>query len=71
MNQDFVDLLRAFRIDILTELAGLSFSDAWADRTTHRLADLDVSFLGRRSLIANKRATGRSQDLADLESLGE
>ena len=59
------------RIDILTELTGLSYSDAWADRATHRVADLDVGFLGRRSLIVNKRATGRAQDLADLESLGE
>ena len=59
------------RIDILTDLTGLSYSDAWADRTTHRVSDLDVGFLGRRSLIVNKRATGRAQDLADLELLGE
>jgi len=29
------------------------------------------SFLGRGTLVANKRATGRTKDLADLEALGE
>lgn len=35
------------------------------------VADLSVPFLGRAALIANKRATGRLKDLADLEALGE
>jgi len=34
------------------------------------LAGLIVPILGREDLITNKRATGRSQDRADLEALG-
>jgi hypothetical protein len=33
--------------------------------------DLAIPFIGRRALVANKRATGRLKDLADLEALGE
>ena len=33
--------------------------------------DLDVHYLGRDEFVANKRASGRRKDLADLEALGE
>jgi hypothetical protein len=33
--------------------------------------DVPVYFLGKEQYIANKRATGRKKDLADLEYLGE
>jgi hypothetical protein len=33
--------------------------------------DVPVDYLGRQQFIANKRATGRKRDLADLEALGE
>ena len=58
------------RIDILTSLTGLSFQEAWDDRLPHKFGNCDVDFLGRRTFIKNKRALGRSKDLADLESLG-
>jgi len=57
------------RIDLLTSLTGLSFDEAWADRTSGLLGGLEVPFIGRKSLIRNKRALGRARDLADLESL--
>jgi hypothetical protein len=59
------------RIDVLTDLTGLDFADAWADRVVHSVEGIEVPFLGRRSLIQNKRATARLKDLADLEALGE
>lgn len=57
------------RIDLLTSLTGLSFDEAWVDRTPGLLGGLEVSFIGREALIRNKRALGRARDLADLESL--
>lgn len=57
------------RIDLLTELTGLSFQQAWEDRVYGRLGPCEAGFLGKRSLVKNKRATGRPQDLVDLESL--
>jgi len=58
------------RVDLLTGLSGVEFEDAWGQRVTHRVTDLDVPFIGRDTLIQNKRATGRLKDLADLEELG-
>jgi hypothetical protein len=47
----------------------VSFDEAWTDRTSGLLGGLEVPFIGRKSLIRNKRALGRARDLADLESL--
>jgi len=60
------------RIDLLTGVTGIAtFAEAWSDREEHDVRGLPVPFLGRKSLVANKRATGRTKDLADLEALGE
>lgn len=58
------------RIDLLTSVSGLAFEEAWADRLEHSVDDLTAPFLGRESLIRNKRATGRPRDLGDLDALG-
>jgi hypothetical protein len=57
------------RIDILTELTGLSFSDAWSDRIRRPFGEIDVDFIGKTSFIRNKQATGRLKDLSDIEGL--
>lgn len=57
------------RIDLLTQLSGLEFERAWANRTTVSMASKDIPVLGRDDLIRNKRATGRTKDAADLEIL--
>jgi hypothetical protein len=57
------------RIDLLTGLSGLTFADAWEDRVAHKTGSISVDFLGRSSLVRNKRATGRLKDLADIEAL--
>jgi hypothetical protein len=57
------------RIDILTKLTGLAFDEAWPDRTRGRFADVDVDFIGRDAFIRNKKATGRTKDLGDIEGL--
>jgi hypothetical protein len=57
------------RIDILTELTGVSFAEAWPGRDRGRFGELSVDFLGREAFIRNKRATGRAKDLGDIEGL--
>ncbi len=57
------------RIDILTEITGVTFDEAWKGRVFGVLDGLKVPFIDRSSLIANKKAAGRSKDLADLEAL--
>jgi hypothetical protein len=57
------------RIDVLTGVSGLKFSDAWETRLESGFSGLRAPFLGRQALIENKRASGRTKDLADIEAL--
>ena len=57
------------RIDLLTSITGVDFDHAWSTRSVYRVGTLDVPFLGRTALLDNKRATGRTKDLADVEIL--
>jgi hypothetical protein len=59
------------RVDLLTSITGVTWSEAFAGRSTGQLGGIPVHFLGRDQYLANKRATGRLQDLADLAALGE
>ena len=59
------------RIDILTELSGVAFEEAWPGRVMAPFGPAETPFIGRDAFIRNKRATGRARDLGDLESLGE
>lgn len=59
------------RIDIITSISGVSWAEAHGERVKGHYGDVPVAFLGRQQLIANKRASGRKKDLADLEALGE
>jgi len=59
------------RIDIITRVSGVSWEKADAGKTLGFYADIPVFFIGRDDFIANKRATGRRKDAADIEALGE
>ena len=57
------------RVDILTAIDAVEFESAWASRLVVDLDGIRVLVLSRQHLIINKRATGRLQDLADVERL--
>ncbi len=57
------------RVDLLTSITGVSIDEAFTTRVSAELDNLPVSFLSKTLLIANKRAVGRPQDLADLTEL--
>jgi hypothetical protein len=62
------------RIDILTSIDNVNFNDACKARLDIEVDGLPVHVIGREDLIANKKAVGRPQDLADvarLESLAQ
>jgi len=63
--------LPPLRIDVLTELSGLTFDEAWPSRTQAEFGPVTVDVIGRDAFIKNKRATGRAKDLGDIEALGE
>ena len=57
------------RIDVLTELTGVTFAEAWPSRRRGPFGPVEVDYLGREAFIRNKRQTGRTKDLGDVESL--
>ena len=59
------------RIDIVTSLTGVTWDEAAAGKQEGLYGDVAVHYIGRDQFIANKRATARAKDLADVEALGE
>ena len=59
-----------YRIDLNTELSGITFAEAWLDHPSVRLAEVEVPVIAWEALLRNKRASGRAKDLLDLELLG-
>jgi hypothetical protein len=57
------------RIDMLTSLSGVKFSECYASRVTEEIDEVPVIFIDLENLKKNKKATGRHQDLADIENL--
>jgi hypothetical protein len=60
------------RVDILQGIAGVIFDEAWKDRIEALLdKDTPAHVISLEHLIQNKLASGRHQDLADVEKLRE
>jgi predicted nucleotidyltransferase len=57
------------RIDLLTSISGVTFDEAWQGSAEGELDGLPVRFLGLEALLRNKRAAGRSKDIADAETI--
>jgi hypothetical protein len=59
------------RIDLMTSITGVTWEEANTGKKNGQYGNISVFFLGKEQYIANKRATGRKKDLADLEAIGE
>jgi len=57
------------RIDIMTTASGLEFDDAFKNSLTVDIEGIPVHVPSINDLIRNKRAVGRTKDLADAEAL--
>ena len=55
------------RIDVLTEITGVKFADAWKRRVPSTFFGVPVNFISLDDLVTNKRALGRDSDLKDLQ----
>ena len=55
------------RIDLLTEITGVEFGDAWKKKVASTFFGVPVHFISLDDLIANKQALGRGSDLKDLK----
>jgi len=57
------------RIDIITAASGLDFDEALSESLAVDIEGIDVRIPSVADLIRNKRASGRTKDLADAEAL--
>lgn len=57
------------RIDLLTTIDGVQFGPCFQRRLDLQVDGVALHFIGLDDFKANKRATGRHRDLADLEAL--
>lgn len=59
------------RIDVMTSVDGVQFPEAWSGRLTAVVDGQQMHFLGLEQLRANKVASGRPKDLADVALIDE
>ncbi len=57
------------RVDVMMEVSGIDFEDAWSRKNSISVDELTVHFISRDDLILSKLAAGREQDLKDVEIL--
>jgi hypothetical protein len=58
-----------FRVDIVMTIPGIAFEEAWVNRVITELESNLAAFISKPDLIRAKAASGRPQDLLDLERL--
>jgi hypothetical protein len=78
--RDLLALLNAHKVEYLVvggyalafhpSISGVSWEEAEATREPGTFGDVPVFYIGRQAYIRNKRAVGRTKDLADIEALG-
>ncbi|HEX4511571.1 MAG TPA: nucleotidyl transferase AbiEii/AbiGii toxin family protein [Burkholderiaceae bacterium] len=57
------------RIDILTEISGVTFDEVRASSVVAEVDGRSIRIIGRAAFIKNKLASGRPKDLADVARL--
>jgi len=61
--------IEPMRIDVLTDIDGVDFSEAWSRKTNNSLFGEDIHFISLHDLIRNKTATSRPKDKYDVLEL--
>ena len=57
------------RVDIISKISGVSYADAVTRAVPKTIDSIPVRIISLEDLIANKKASGRAKDLADVEVL--
>lgn len=57
------------RIDIITSVTGLTFTECYPKRNSFPIEGVEVQTISLEDLKKNKKASGRYKDLDDLENL--
>lgn len=57
------------RIDIMNDIDGVDFNEAWNNRKEVLMDGVKFNFIGYNELLKVKEKAGRPQDLADIDKL--
>jgi hypothetical protein len=57
------------RIDVMMQIKGLEFSQAWSNRVEANFEDVAIRLLSKEDLLISKTAAGRPQDMIDIDRL--
>jgi len=57
------------QIHVMSAISGIEWEEVWADHVEGPFGERTVPYIGRDSLIRNKRAAGRPKDLSDVDAL--
>ncbi|MBN1804869.1 MAG: nucleotidyltransferase [Sedimentisphaerales bacterium] len=57
------------RIDIITKIDGVDFTQAYRDKQEIEIEDIKIPFISKKDLISNKESTGREKDKLDAKYL--
>lgn len=53
------------RVDVITQIDGVLFDDAWQEHKIVEIEGLQVPVIGKTQLLINKKSTGRPKDRND------
>jgi hypothetical protein len=53
------------RIDVITQIDGVEFQEAWKEHKTVEIENLLIPVIGKTQLLINKESTGRAKDRND------
>lgn len=65
----FSDGITPFKIDFMTHISGVSFEEAYPQKTITEIDELNVPFIHLKHLIISKIGTGRPKDSIDIDQL--
>ncbi len=57
------------QIHVMSAISGVDWPEVWENRVEGSFGARSVAYLGRDTLIRNKRAAGRLKDLSDVDAL--
>ena len=71
LKKDFITQLghEPVRIDILNDLDGVPFEQAWMNKRVMDFEGSKINFIGYYELLQVKEKAGRPQDIADISKL--
>ncbi len=71
LKRDFITQLghEPVRIDILNEIDGVPFEQAWENKKIINYEGKLINFIGYHDLLKVKEKAGRPQDIADVKKL--